>query len=127
MDTATLAIIFAGFLVASTVKGIVGVGQVTTALAILGSTVPLRALVPLLVLPALVSNIVQAGEGGGFLTMLRRFWLTNATGCVGVWLGTMILYSVDPRYPTALLGVLVCAYSLEIGRASCRERVSMFV
>jgi uncharacterized membrane protein YfcA len=112
LDTATLAFVLVGFLIASTVKGIVGIGQITTALAIVGGLVSLRELVPLLVLPALVSNIVQAAEGSGFWPMLRRFWLTNATGCAGVWLGTAILYSVDPRYPTALLGVLVCGYSV---------------
>jgi uncharacterized protein len=122
LDTVSLAIVFSGFLIASTVKGIVGVGQVTTALAILGSVVPLRELVPLLVLPALVSNLVQAGEGGGLRPMLRRFWLTNATGCAGVWIGTIILFSVDPRYPTTLLGTLVCAYSVA-GLAAVRTRI----
>jgi uncharacterized membrane protein YfcA len=129
LDTLSLAIVFAGFFVASTVKGIAGIGQVTTALAILGSVVPLRELVPLLVLPAFVSNLIQAAEGGGFWAMLRRFWLANAAGCTGVWLGTVILYSVDPRIPTALLGVLVCGYSLislfavKVRVPSTRERI----
>jgi hypothetical protein len=111
-DASTLAIVLAGFLLASTLKGIVGIGQITTAVAVLGTVVSLRETVPLLVLPALAANIVQACERGGLCATLRRFWLLNLAGCAGIWLGTVILYLVEPSVPVTLLGLVVCGYGV---------------
>jgi uncharacterized membrane protein YfcA len=129
LDPTTLAIVLAGFLFASTLKGIVGIGQITTAVAILGTVMSLREAVPLLVLPAIASNIVQACEGGGLGATVRRFGLLNAAGCAGIWLGTVILYLVEPSVPVTLLGVLVCAYcamnlmALRLSVPRARERL----
>ncbi|MBL4720011.1 MAG: sulfite exporter TauE/SafE family protein, partial [Alphaproteobacteria bacterium] len=97
--------------VAGAIKGAIGVGLPTTAIAILGAGIDLRAAIPILIAPSLAANIWQIMRGGGLMDLLRRFWLLNATACVGVWLGTVILFQVDSALFPALLGLVVVAYA----------------
>jgi uncharacterized protein len=111
MDATTLVLIVAAFLIAGAIKGAIGVGLPTTAIAILGAGLDLRTAIPLLIAPSLVANIWQIMRGGNLLALLRRFWLLNATACVGVWLGTMILFRVDSIAFPILLGAVVALYA----------------
>ncbi len=36
----------------------------------------------------------------------------NAAACAGIWLGTMILFAIDPVALAAVLGTVVCVYSV---------------
>lgn len=111
VDATFIAVVIAAFLLAGTIKGALGVGLPTTSIAILSIALGLRDAVPLLIVPSLVANIWQVTRGGELAALLRRFWLLNATACVGVWLGTMILFSVDPTILAALLGIVVVFYA----------------
>lgn len=111
MTGAAVAIACAGFFVAGFVKGSVGIGQITTAVAIVGLGLDLRTAVPLLIVPALVSNLWQAGRGPDTAAMAKRFALANLLGGVGIFIGTAILYATDPKLLSAVLGVLVAAYA----------------
>lgn len=122
MDPTLIAIIVAAFLIAGTIKGAIGVGLPTTAIAILGTGLGLREAIPLLILPSLVANIWQVLRGGALLSLLKRFWLLNAIACAGVWLGTAILFRVDPALLSALLGLVVMAYA-GMGLAAFAPRV----
>jgi len=123
MDTALIAIIVAAFLTAGTIKGAIGVGLPTTAIAILGTGLELREAIPLLIVPSLVANIWQILRGGALIELLKRFWLLNAIACVGVWLGTVILFKADPAVLSALLGFVVMLYA-GMGLAAFAPRVS---
>ncbi len=112
MDPYFIAVVIVAFLLAGTIKGALGVGLPTTSIAILGAALGLRDAVPLLIVPSLVANIWQVSRGGALPALLRRFWLINATACVGVWLGTMILFSIDPTILSALLGVVVAIFAV---------------
>jgi uncharacterized membrane protein YfcA len=111
MDDTVLVLIVVAFLIAGAIKGAIGVGLPTTAIAILGAGLDLRTAIPLLIAPSLVANIWQIMRGGGLLDLLRRFWLLNATACVGVWLGTLILFRIDSNVFPALLGIVVALYA----------------
>jgi len=111
-DACFIAIVAVAFLFAGTIKGALGVGLPTTSIAILGLALGLRDAVPLLIVPSLVANIWQVTRGGELPALLRRFWLLNATACVGVWLGTMILFHIDPTILAALLGSVVAFYAI---------------
>ncbi len=107
MVTLTLA-----FLVAGTVKGAIGAGLPTTAIAILSAAIGLREAVPLLVVPAVAANLWLVLSGGRAVHLVRRFWTMAAGACIGIWLGTMILFRVEPAPLSAVLGVAVCLYAL---------------
>lgn len=99
------------FLIAGIVKGAVGIGQMTTAVALLGLGLDLRTAIPLLIIPALVSNLWQAGRGPEAPAMFRRFALANLLGGFGIVAGTAILFAVDPSLLSAGLGALIALYA----------------
>ncbi len=105
------ALIAATFLLAGVVKGIVGLGLPTIALALLSAGVGLKDAIALTLVPAFVMNIWQAFVGGELLNILRRFWGLFAAMIVGIWFGTSVLATADPRVLTGLLGVLLVIYS----------------
>ncbi len=112
MDFTLVAIIAFAFTAAGTIKGAIGVGLPTTAIAILGTGLGLREAIPILIVPSLVANIWQIMRGGELLLLLRRFWLLNAIACCGVWLGTLILFRIDATVLSALLGLVIVTYCL---------------
>jgi len=99
------------FLLAGGVKGMIGVGLPLTAIAVLSSVLDLRAAVPLLIMPLLVTNLWQMVQGGAFLALLRRFWAMNLASCAGVWIGTGLLYTTDAAIYSVILGAVICIYS----------------
>jgi uncharacterized protein len=112
VDSTTLTIIFAAFLVAGSIKGAIGVGLPTTAIAILGTGLALRDAIPLLIFPSLVANVWQIIRGGDLRQLLRRFWFMNAIACVGIWVGTSILFHVESTLFSTLLGLVIVVYTL---------------
>ncbi len=112
MDTSLITLISVSFLLGGVSKGAVGIGQMTVVLAILSNVLGLRELIPLMIIPTLVANIIQAQQGGDVVVMIRRFWILNATGCLGIWLGTIALFLIDPIILTTVLGVVLCTIAL---------------
>ncbi len=111
MDALTIALICGAFVVAGGVKGILGLGLPLTAVALMSTFLDMRVAIPLLVIPIVVTNIWQAFRGGEMAAILRRFWVLFLGSCIGVWLGTIALFRIDPSYLIVTLGVVVCAYS----------------
>ncbi len=111
MTETQIALAATAFLIAGIVKGAVGIGQMTTAVAILGLGLDLRTAVPLLIVPALVSNLWQTTQGSTAPAMLKRFALANLAGGIGIALGTAILFAVEPALLSGALGILVAAYA----------------
>ncbi len=107
----TIALIAATFLIAGMVKGLVGLGLPTIALALLSAGIGLKEAIALTLVPALVMNIWQAFAGGELVNILRRFWAWLIAICLGIWFGTSVLVSADSSVLTGLLGVLLVIYS----------------
>lgn len=112
MEAVLISTTIVAFVTAGVIKGAIGVGLPTTAIAILGTVLGLREAVVLLIVPSLVANVWQVTRGGDLAGLLRRFWLLNAAACLGIWLGTMILFRVDPTLLSGLLGLVVTVYAL---------------
>jgi uncharacterized protein len=112
VDTTVLATAAVAFLVAGGVKGVIGLGLPLTAIAILGLVLGLREAIPLLVIPVLITNLWQVLQGGDLTGLFRRFWSMNLLLGVGTWIGTVILFRVDPGPLAVLLGVVVVAYAI---------------
>lgn len=111
------------FLIAGTVKGVIGMGLPSVALALLTLTVDLTSAMALMLVPSLVTNIWQAAVGGHGIAILRRIWPFLITAFVTVWLGAAALTRVDLALLTVLLGVLLASYAL-VSLAGWRVSIS---
>ena len=110
-DPVLLAAIAAIFVLAGFVKGVVGLGLPTVAVALLTLAIGLPDAMALMLVPSFVTNFWQALAGGRLTEILARFWSLLAAVCLGVWLGTAVLATADPALLTGALGVLLAAYA----------------
>jgi uncharacterized membrane protein YfcA len=108
----TIALVVAIFLFAGTVKGLIGVGLPTIAVALLIHVMPLPEAMPLVVIPAIITNLWQAVIGGQGREALRRFWLLYVLLAIGTWVGVGILTIGNPRLIGAVFGAILTTYAL---------------
>lgn len=106
----TLAIVGATFLLAGMVKGVVGLGLPTVALAVLAVTLGHREAMALMLIPSLVTNLWQMLDGGHLRALLRRLWPLLLAVCAGVWLGASLLARADPALASTVFGLMLIAY-----------------
>lgn len=106
-----LAAIAGAFLIAGTVKGVIGLGLPTVSLGILTVVLDLPSAMALLLVPSLITNLRQAVVGGNGREVFRRIWPFFAMAGLTVWLGALALARVDLRLLSALLGGLLIAYA----------------
>lgn len=107
------------------VKGITGMGLPLTAIALMSIVLDLQVAIPLLIVPIIATNIMQAFQGGHFSELMRKFWPMLIAAAIGVFAGTYALYRLDSSYLLIALGLLVFFYSLNnlcAIRLSCTER-----
>lgn len=111
LDPLQLVAVAAIFVLAGFVKGVVGLGLPTVAVALLTLAVGLPEAMALMLVPSFVTNVWQALSGGRLGAILMRFWSLLAAVCLGIWLATAVLQSADPHLLTGALGVLLAAYA----------------
>ena len=110
-DAFTIFAIAITFLIAGTVKGVIGLGLPTVSLALLTATLGLPQAMALLLAPSLVTNIWQAVKGGNARAILQRLWPFLLMATVTVWLGAIALTRADLSLLSALLGALLVVYA----------------
>jgi len=110
-DAFTNLIIITTFLLAGTIKGVIGLGLPSVSLAILTVAIDLPSAMALLLVPSTLTNLWQAAVGGNFLAILRRMWPFLLMAVVTVWVGATALTRIDLSLLAALLGGLLIAYS----------------
>lgn len=111
IDCSNLFVILGTFILAGTVKGVIGLGLPTVSLALLTVAIDLPSAMALLLIPSFVTNIWQALVGGNGKAILVRLWLFLLMATVTVWIGTTALTRVDLSLLSALLGILLLIYS----------------
>lgn len=99
------------FLIAGMVKGVVGLGLPTIAMALLALVMPTAQAAALLVLPSLVTNLLQLRPLRTLGPMLRRLSGMQAGVCAGSLLGSWWLGVPAGRGATAALGVVLILYA----------------
>jgi uncharacterized membrane protein YfcA len=99
------------FLLAGTVKGVIGLGLPTVSLALLTVATDLTSAMALLLVPSFVTNLWQAVVGGNGGAIIRRTWLFLLMATATVWIGATALTRVDLALLSALLGVLLAVYA----------------
>jgi len=114
MDSAlaSVTLIVAIFLFAGAVKGLIGVGLPTVAVALLINLMPLSEALPLIVLPAMMTNVWQAHAGGAGRALLRRLWPLFLLLACGTWLGVEVLTTSDQTLMAMIFGTVLASYAL---------------
>ncbi len=111
-DTSGIFIVILTFLVAGTVKGVIGLGLPTISLAILTVVFGLSEGMALLIVPSFLTNLWQALSGGYTSIILRRLYIFLLAAACSVFLGANIFMQVDPSSLSTFLGVLLMVYGL---------------
>lgn len=113
-----LLILFA-FLLGGIVKGIIGTGLPTIALALLTATIGLKAGMAIILLPSILTNIRQGFFGGALVVSLKRNWSFFLATFTTVWAGAAFIPRVNIAMLSALLGSILLVYAA-IGIFSAR-------
>lgn len=99
------------FVVGGFVKGVVGIGLPTVAIALSAALIGLKEGIALMVVPTIITNIWQAVVGGHLIALLRRLWMMLVAAIIGAYAGGGLLARADAHTLAAALGVLLCLYS----------------
>jgi hypothetical protein len=110
--TETVLVIVVTFLVAGTVKGVVGMGFPAVSLALLTLSFGLEEAMALMIVPSLLTNVMQAATGGALVALLQRLWPLLVMILAGVWFGTWGLSLSNPDLLAVLLGAMILAYGV---------------
>lgn len=111
LDLLTITAIAVTFLLAGTVKGVIGLGLPTLSLGLLTAALDLTTAMALLIVPSFVTNLWQAVVGGNGRAILLRIWPFLLMATATVWLGATALTRVDLSLLSALLGALLVIYA----------------
>lgn len=111
------------FLLAGTVKGVVGLGLPTISVGLLGLVMPPMQAAALLIVPSMVTNIWQLADGRSPFAMLVRLWPMLAGIAVGTWGMSALVNAAELPGATRWLGVALVVYAV-LGLASVRFSVS---
>lgn len=99
-------------LLAGMTKGVLGVGLPLIAVPLLSQIVPVPLAIMTLAVSTVVSNGIQAFQGGNIMGVLRRFWTLFAPLVVALFAGARLLVDLDPRMLGLILGTVLLAFTL---------------
>ncbi len=100
------------FLLAGYVKGVIGMGLPTVAMAMLGMLIAPVEAAALLVIPSLVTNLWQFLAGESKLKTIKRIWLMLVFVCIGTGFGIHFLTASSSAWPNIALGSVLAIYAL---------------
>ena len=107
----TLALLIFAFLIGGIVKGVIGTGLPTIALALITATIGIREGMAIILLPSILTNIQQGLLGGHLLCTLKRSWSFLIATFLIIWVGASLLASIDIAFFSGLLGAILLVYS----------------
>ena len=99
------------FFGAGVTKGIVGGGLPVMSIGLLTMVTGLQEAIAIAVIPAFVTNLLQASQGGHFAQLIRRLWPYLLASALAVLIGTKLLISIDAAILTIVLGLVISIYS----------------
>jgi len=105
-------LVFATFLVAGAIKGVIGLGLPTVAMGLLGlAMAPVQA-AALLIIPATLTNVWQLAFGGHLRVLTRRLWPLLLAIFIGTGLGTSWIGMAGGPWVVRALGGALLLYAL---------------
>ena len=120
MTTPDIVFGLAVFLLAGTVKGLVGLGLPTITIALTSLFLPLTEAIALIALPTIFTNVWQAAIGGQFRVIVRRQWPLIVPLVVSLYL---TMWLVGQRGPSWAFLVLAAVWVLYSGLGLLRIRL----
>lgn len=99
------------FLLGGIVKGVIGTGLPTIALALITATLGLKEAMAIILLPSILTNIYQGLLGGDLKTVFSRSWSFLVATFATVWIGAAFITHINIALLSALLGIILLAYS----------------
>ena len=111
-EPSTVLLVVLTFLLAGTVKGVIGLGLPAVSLGSLTVALDLPTAMALTLVPSFFTNIWQSVAGGNARIILSRLWPFLLMATVTVWIGVHALARLNPTLPTGLLGALLVTYSV---------------
>ena len=93
------------------VKGVLSLGLPLIGMPLLTLFVELQTAVSLLMIPLVLSNLIQAVEGRGTMVMLKRFWPVIVCLIAGTFVGTALFAALDRQVLLLTVGILAIVMS----------------
>ena len=100
------------FVLAGTVKGVIGLGLPTVAMGLLGLAMSPAQAAALLIVPSTVTNLWQLAAGGHLRALLGRLWPMQLMIFIGTLLGSIWLGIDSGAWAAHALGVALLVYAL---------------
>ena len=100
------------FLVAGTVKGVIGLGLPTVAMGMLGLALAPAQAAALLIIPSIVTNTWQLAAGGELRALIKRLWPMQLGIFIGTGLGILWLGIDGGSWVVRALGAALLLYAL---------------
>jgi uncharacterized membrane protein YfcA len=119
-DISIWILIVAVFLLAGTVKGVIGGGLPTIGIGLMGLVIAPVEAAALIVLPTFITNVWQC-IGPNFFPLLRRLWLMQVSICIGAVFSVGVLTGGGDR-ARAGLGLALIVYAV-LGLSKFRPRI----
>jgi uncharacterized membrane protein YfcA len=111
-DISILAAVLVVFLFAGAIKGVVGMGLPTAAMALLSLIMAPAEAAAILILPSVVTNIWQSAAGPNLAALLRRLWPTLLASAFGTLAGAWLFGAVNSAAAATALGGVLVVYAL---------------
>lgn len=111
MTTGEIVFGLAVFLLAGTVKGLVGLGLPTITIALTSMVLPLTEAIALIALPTIFTNVWQAAVGGQFWVILRRQWPLIVPLMIVLCLTVWLIGQKGPNWAFLVLAGVLIVYS----------------
>lgn len=111
LDTTTMLMVLATFIIAGIVKGVTGMGLPTVAMGVLGLFMPPVLAAGLLILPSFVTNIWQLLAGPDFRAIVARLWPMMIAIAAGTLIGIRLMTAGTGIWTTSALGLCLAAYA----------------
>jgi hypothetical protein len=112
LGPALTLLVIGTFLLAGTVKGVIGLGLPTVAMGMLGLAMLPAQAAALLIIPSTVTNLWQLAFGGHLRGLLRRLWPMLLLIFLGTGLGTLWLGMDGGQWVVHALGGALLLYAL---------------
>jgi len=106
------ALVFGTFLLAGTVKGVIGLGLPTVAMGLLGLAMLPAQAAALLIIPSTFTNLWQLASGGALRPLLQRLWPMLTMIFIGTCAGSFWLGLSGGHGMTRALGGALLLYAL---------------
>lgn len=107
----TLLVLFT-FLLAGTVKGVIGLGLPTVAMGLLGLAMPPAQAAALLIVPSTLTNLWQLAIGGHLAALIRRLWPMLLMIFLGTLAGSAWFGISSGAWAARTLGLALLLYAL---------------